>query len=115
ARTITFDLANLLTGEPARAAAVEDGVIQPGESLDNDFYIRNENPRLRTLPYVEDVVIRLVNWPQCCDNPIDGDLAAFAAAFGSDGKTDLYRGPDSQYTVVLEAGAVVRIREQYLP
>lgn len=114
-RTLTFDLAQLLVGQKAIDAAVMDGAIQAGESLDNDYYIRNESPKLRTLRYVEDVEIRLVNWPDCCDKPIDGDLGAFVAAFSPAGKNDLYRGPDSQYALVVEGGGVVRIKEQYLP
>jgi hypothetical protein len=40
-RNIKVDFLEMLTGEEAKAAAVEDGVISPGEDLPNDYYIRN--------------------------------------------------------------------------
>lgn len=39
--TLGIDLAEMLGGEEARLAAIEDGVISEGEDLPNDFYIRN--------------------------------------------------------------------------
>ncbi len=39
--TLGVDLAEMLGGEEARLAAIEDGVIEEGEELPNDFYIRN--------------------------------------------------------------------------
>jgi hypothetical protein len=38
---ITFDPAEILTGEEAREAAVEAGVIEEGEDLPNDFFVDN--------------------------------------------------------------------------
>jgi hypothetical protein len=46
-RTVTFDLIQFFTGEAANKAAAEDGEESPPP---NDYYIRNVNPRLRTLP-----------------------------------------------------------------
>lgn len=40
-RSIKVDYLEMLTGEEARAAAVEDGAISPGEDLPNDYYVRN--------------------------------------------------------------------------
>lgn len=114
-RTVTFDLAGLLTGEAAKTAAVEEGVIQPDESLDNDYYISNKSKTLRTLRYTEDVKVRVVDWANCCEGRIDGNIEEFAAAFRPDGKTDRYHGPDSPYSLTIEAGVVVRIREEYFP
>jgi hypothetical protein len=45
--TITFDLIQFFTGEAATKAAAEDGEESPPP---NDYYIRNVNSRLRTLP-----------------------------------------------------------------
>jgi hypothetical protein len=41
-RSIRVDYLEMLTGEEARAAAVEDGAISPGEDLPNGYYIRNQ-------------------------------------------------------------------------
>ncbi|MEA3511548.1 MAG: hypothetical protein U9R51_08950 [Actinomycetota bacterium] len=45
ATTIDFDLACLYTGDSAIAKGAEDGV-----EVDIDYYIRNNNPALRTVP-----------------------------------------------------------------
>ena len=46
-RTVTFDLVQWFSGDAATKAAAEDGEESPPP---NDYYIRNVNPRLRTLP-----------------------------------------------------------------
>ena len=115
AKTLVFDLAYFLSGEEANKAAAEDGVIEAGETVDNDYYIRNQNTRLRTVPYASSVKITLVNWPDCCSNPVDGDVSKFVASFQPSGKDDLYMGPDSQYWLTVQDGTVVQIEEQYLP
>lgn len=38
-----IDPAEMLSGEDAQQAAGDDGVIEPGEDLPNDFYIRNDD------------------------------------------------------------------------
>ena len=43
-----FDPAWLLTGVAAEHAAVEDGVLQPGEPVPNDSYVVDESHRLLT-------------------------------------------------------------------
>jgi hypothetical protein len=45
---LRFDPALWLEGETARRAAVEDGVIGPGDPVDNDYYIRNPEKKLLT-------------------------------------------------------------------
>lgn len=43
-----FDPALWLSGATANRAAVEDGVIAPGEAVPNDYYIRDESRRQLT-------------------------------------------------------------------
>ena len=45
---LRFDPALWLSGETANQAAIEDGAIPPGETVPNDYYIRNESNRLLT-------------------------------------------------------------------
>ncbi len=45
---LRFDPAWLLTGTAAERAAVEDGVLQPGEAVPNDSYTVEEGHRLLT-------------------------------------------------------------------
>jgi hypothetical protein len=43
-----FDPALWLSGETANRAAVEDGIIRPGETVPNDYYVRNDSRELLT-------------------------------------------------------------------
>jgi hypothetical protein len=47
-RKIKIDYVDFLTGAAADAAAVAAGEIAPGEHVDNDYYVRNVNTKLRT-------------------------------------------------------------------
>jgi hypothetical protein len=113
-RTIEFDLAEFLTGPDADRAAAEDGFIEPGEHADNDYYVRNRNKRLRSVPLGPQVTVKIVNWPSCCELTA-GELAALAAAFESGGADDRYHGPSSGYWLTVRDGVVVGIEEQYVP
>jgi hypothetical protein len=113
-QTLVFDLAEFLQGEAANEAAREDGVIGEGESVPNDYYIRNRNPRLRTLVLDDEVRITVVDWDHCCET-IRGDPALFATAFGEATHTGTYRGAASPYWLTVVGGRVVAIEEQYLP
>jgi hypothetical protein len=59
AYTLRFDPALWLEGQTANAAAVEDGVVKPGEPVPNDYYIRNPDRELLTfkLPANADVTV----------------------------------------------------------
>jgi len=56
---IVADYAQWLTGIEANQAAIEDGDIPEGDTVPNDYYIRNQNPQLRTLPLAGDVAVML--------------------------------------------------------
>ncbi len=90
-------------------------MVAPGDHVDNDYYIRNANKRLRTVPYATDVKVRIVNWADCCDL-IDGDLGPFASGFqaGAD-NTGKYHGPISGYWLTVSADTITLIEEQYVP
>jgi hypothetical protein len=113
--TLVFDLAQFFTGEAANKAAQQDGVIGPGESVDNDYYIRNVNKLLRTVPIAQNVKISIVEWSNCCDHTMSPNLGTFAQAFPGPGPTDDFHGPNSSYWLTVQGGAIVKIEEQYLP
>jgi hypothetical protein len=113
--TMVFDLAQFFSGADADKAAQEDGVIGPGEHVDNDFYIRNVNPLLRTVPISATVQISLIKWTNCCETKLSPDLATFASAFPGPGPTDDFHGPMSPYWLTVKNGVIVKIEEQYLP
>jgi hypothetical protein len=116
ARTIEFDLAYFLTGEEANEAYQEaTGETGP---VPNDYYVVNENPRLRTLPLSPDLRLILVDWANCCEQTIEGDLEPFATAIEE--REDvfvgdvIYRG-NSSWWITVQDGVVTRIEEQYTP
>jgi len=112
-RAMVFDLAYFLTGEDANQAAAEHGDETP---VPNDYYIVNDNPKLRTLVVAPDVELWVIDWGNCCE-PVQGEIQPFADAFEtSNHRWDaMYQGAESQYWVTVEGGQVVAIEEQYLP
>jgi hypothetical protein len=113
--TLVLDLAYFLTGEAANEAAAEHGDEVP---VPNDYYIVNDNDRLRTLTLADDVELSLLDWNHCCDERFQGDLDSFARAI-DEGTFEaggvVYNGTLSPYWLTVEDGEVVRIEEQYLP
>lgn len=61
AMTLGIDLAEMLTGEEARVAAVEDGALAEGEDVPNDFYIDNDEQVLELLQVSEDAQFALIS------------------------------------------------------
>lgn len=114
--TLVLDLAYFLTGEEANEAAAEHGDEVP---VPNDYYIVNDNPRLRALPLSPDLRLRLIDWNRCCELTLDGDLEAFAQAIREGEPVTVgdavYYGAWSPYWLEVEDGIVVLIEEQYLP
>ena len=115
--TIRFDRAVFLTGDEASAAAVEDGVIAEGETVPNDYYVRNPDTTEVELPVASDVAVTRVECNGGCAEGVVGSFEPFAESFANGEPTleDEYRGAQSQYWVTVEGGTVVVIDEQYLP
>jgi hypothetical protein len=116
AGTIEFDLAYWLSGKEADRA-YQEATGNTGH-VPNDYFIVNDNPKLRTLALAPDVRLRLLDWNRCCETFFEGDLGLFAEAIGE--QTDvtdgdlIYRG-QSQWWITVENGVVTEIEEQYSP
>lgn len=108
---MTFDLAEFLTGDAAAEAATEHGDESPPP---NDYYIVNDNPRLRTLAIAPDAELRILDWADCCSSFVVGDLGLLADALAHGDPTGTYR-PSSPFWITVSGGAIVTIEEQYLP
>jgi hypothetical protein len=112
-QTLAFDLAYRLVGEEANQAAAERGYETP---VENDYFIVNDNPKLRTLPLSPDAEILLIDWNRCCDALVTVDPERFQAFFGHPKYSSLHpQGEFSQYWVTVAGGTVVKIEEQYRP
>jgi hypothetical protein len=105
---ITFDLIQFFTGEAATRAAATDGEESPPP---NDYYIRNVNSRLRTLP-VQDGAPITVNvlaaqetGSSTKDVPVT--LDKLAGYFPNSGT--------SPFWITVAQGQVTRMEQQFLP
>jgi len=108
---LTFDLAYFYTGEEAAQEAADRGDESPPP---NDYYIVNDNPKLRTLPIGPDTVVRYVPDGTCC-NLKAGDIDAWSEAVNGTAPTDY---PDMRYTgwwITVRDGAIERVAMQWVP
>ena len=104
ARLITFDLIQLYFGEEARREELKDHDTQ--YPAPNEVYLRNVNPRLRTLPVpVEATITVLDNNLAPVKEPVS--LARLAVV--------MPRQSSMQFWITVRHGQVVRIAEQYIP
>ncbi|HWD45116.1 MAG TPA: hypothetical protein VHM23_15670 [Actinomycetota bacterium] len=102
-RTVTFDLVQYFSGDAATKAAAEDGEESPPP---NDYYVRNVNPRLRTLPVTPDAHLTLTG-VTLGSGGADGtevDLATVQAM-----------GRDHLFWTTVQGGRIVALEEQYVP
>jgi hypothetical protein len=104
-RTVTVDLVQWFTGEAATKAAAEDGEESPPP---NDYYVRNVNPRLRTLPVAADARLTLTRQTLgqggTATDGVEVDLARLAAS-----------GRKQLFWASVQGGRILRLEEQYLP
>ncbi len=58
-RKLTIDYVDYLTGAEADAAAIAAGEIAAGQHVEDDYYVRNNNPKLRTFTVSDSVAVTL--------------------------------------------------------
>jgi hypothetical protein len=114
--TLAFDDAQFLTGKEAQQAAEDDGAVEPGESVPNDYYIRDPDKATRTLRIANEATVTSVHCSPCREG-VHGELGPFLASFMHPrrGYGGPYRGRYGLYWLTIEDGQVVAIREQYVP
>ena len=107
-RTITFDLIQFFTGEAATKAAAEDGKESPPP---NDYYIRNVNSRLRTLPVRSDAPITVnvlaAQSTGSSTKDVSVTLDELAGYFPNSGTAPFW--------ITVAQGQVTKIAQQFLP
>lgn len=110
--SVTIDIAELLTGDAAVKAAIEDGALDAGEtSIDNDYYIRNRNPKLRTAPVAPTASVNVLASPGSPDLE-GGDLQALAVSLTTYVGDE---GPRLPVQIVATGGVITRIDEVFFP
>lgn len=100
-----FDLACWFTGDPAALAAAEDGEESPPP---DDYYIRNVNPQLRTIPVASDAE---VSWLPNSGDPSTQTTVSYADWLTGRATRDYQPG----VWVTITGGEAVNIEEQYVP
>ncbi|MFH0915070.1 MAG: hypothetical protein V1912_01310 [bacterium] len=112
-RHISIDYAEMLTGEEAKAAAVEAGDIAPGEDLPNDYFIRNINSQKREFTVAASASITTATLGGGMDEPVTwAQFKSFWAASPPAGTEHLHIMP---WWIERDGYKVVSIAEQYLP
>jgi hypothetical protein len=101
---LVVDLVQVFQGKAAVTAAIQDG--KPRDAAQYlGVWVRNQNPRLRTLPLARDLRLDLRGGD--CEAPLNHQLAKLA----SDAR--LMSGPTHAYyfTLTVQGGAVHRVQE----
>ena len=106
-QTLTVDVVQFLTGAAAEKAAQEDGQ----EAF--DYYVRNQNERLRTLSVTKGLLIKVNTLTASESGSSSKDVTSpqsRLASFMASGKAQT-----RLFWFRLDHGMVVELREQYLP
>jgi hypothetical protein len=116
-RYLRIDYASMLTGDAATEAAIAEGFIEPGESLDTDYYISNVNPQKRTFEVSDSVAITTsTRWVPGEDMGAPCTWADFKSFWGPgpfpEMEDHLHAVP---WWIERDGPVVVKIDEQYLP
>lgn len=108
---VALDPVTWLSGEEANAAAREDGVIAEGETVPNDYYVRNPEKEQRWLSLDPQAGIRLVD---CEHDGCRSTRRATVVGF-LNGAAKPMNGDEAFFDVLVEEGVVVRLVERYVP
>jgi hypothetical protein len=110
---ISIDYAEMLTGQEAIDAAVEEGFIAPGEDLPNDYFIINVNPQKREFKVAGDASITTATFGGGMEESVSWDVfTSFWTEFAPEGGEHLSEMP---WWIERDGDTVVGIAEQYLP
>jgi hypothetical protein len=112
-RTVTFDVIQFLTGDAADEAYRQDHP-EIGGDVPNGFYIRNVNPRLRTLPVRQDVPVQVV-WLGDGNAPEAISFEGLPGYFVGDVVPDDARVWYDPFWLTVRGDHVESIVEQYIP
>jgi hypothetical protein len=101
---LVVDLVQVLDGQAARDAAIADGMARDQAQV-LGIYVRNQNPRLRTLPLADDLRLDLRGGD--CEAPLNHQLAKLATdARAISGSIHTY-----YFTLTVRGGAVHQVQE----
>lgn len=108
---LVIDRRQWLTGDAADEAALEDGVIEPGEHV--EYYIRNKSWEWRVVEVSPTVVVRILDREGPGLRTIS--LDRFGDLFTQPVNRSLGQHRFGLYWVTVTDGRIIRMVEQYLP
>ena len=110
---VVFDLAHWFSEAEADAAALEDGVLPPGQThIENGYYIRNESPRWRVVEVGSTANVSLVTYPYGdIEHPRVISLDRFAQIAHGDPNLLSW----SPFWLEVHDGVVARMDQQFTP
>jgi hypothetical protein len=106
---LDLDAAVMLSGQEAVEAARADGQLPPDGQLPNDFYIDDDEASITILPVSDRLVVELYDCTAGCE------LRAVDAQAFLRHQVQPYGGPEALVSVEVRGGAVVAVREIYVP
>ena len=115
---LRFDPAFWLNGETANAAAVEDGAIEPGQPVDNDYYIVDESPRTFTYlvrPTAPVTVLVDKGTAGILSTPISVDELSEIVRTGKSSKRKLFESLEGGVWMRYRIDAACGLDQQYRP
>jgi hypothetical protein len=112
---LRLDPALWLEGATANRAAVEDGVLDPGDVIPNDYYIRNPDKRLLTYRVPKDAAVTVLTaGPKSTTIPV-AELAAIVKGLNPKHRNLFDRARNLGYWVKTRIDTVISIDQQYQP
>lgn len=116
--TLAVDLAEMLTGEEARQAAIDAGVIEEGEELPNDFFIDNPEIVMELIHLADDVEITVISGTDTSEQIlIDGATLErlYEGTYSGDPIYGIPAGVPIVMDIVVEDGLITEAHAVYLP
>jgi hypothetical protein len=116
--TLGIDVAEVLTGEEARQAAIDAGVIGEGEDLPNDFFISNPEPTrelLHLAPDADITVISATDPGMTIDVEVEDLQALYEGTYPLDDVYGIVPGEPIAMEVTIVDGMVTAAHAFYLP
>lgn len=118
AMTLGIDLAEMLSGDEAVEAAVEDGVIAEGEDLPNGFYIDNDEVVLELIHAAEDARFLMISGADIAQKvQVDALLFAdiYAGTYSGEPLYGVVANTPIAMDVAVAGGRVTEATAVYLP
>ncbi len=115
-RRITFDLIEFLTGDAAKQAWKKANPGSDQDGPDDDYYIVNDNAKLRTLPVAGTVTVSVLKNDGGSPDPMSITFAALPAYLAkAKPDTSDHQLSYNPFWLTVQNGQIVKIEEQFVP